>query len=68
MVSDNREKTTFRICPDVVGSDSERPLFQQHISLPTCHLRQGRQYHKCHRCSHAEVEFAAVPRVRISAS
>lgn len=68
MVSDNREKTTFRICPDVTEGGAERPLFQQHISLPTCLTRQGRQYHKCHRCAHAEAVYAGVSNVRITAN
>lgn len=68
MVSDNRERTTFRLCPDTVGGAAERPLFQQHISLPTCQSRQSRQYHKCHRCVHAELAFVRPEKFRISMS
>ena len=45
-----------RPCPDLGEADDERPLVQQHIHIDTCHRRQARGYHKCHRCVYHELE------------
>ncbi len=58
MVSDNRPRATFRLCPDVGSEEQAQLLFQQHITEDTCLKRQLRCYHKCHKCGFHE--FARV--------
>lgn len=51
MVSDNRGRTEFRVCPTVDAEGSQAPLVQQNITAATCYSRQERVYHKCHKCA-----------------
>jgi len=58
MVSDNRPRIMFRVCPDRGDDGKEQPLMLQHITIDTCERRQDRAYHKCHRCVHQEIARA----------
>lgn len=60
MVSDNRGTFEFRICPTIASDEPSLPLVKQSITVDTCHRRQERGYHKCHRCTFHE--FARVRR------
>ena len=66
MVSDNRPRATFRVCPDVENTGLRQPLFQQNITEDTCEKRQGRGYHKCCKCGYHEFARVRPHLVKIS--
>lgn len=68
MVNDTQLRTEFRLCPDAGEGTDGRPLVQQHITQPTCHARQGRGYHKCHRCVYQEIERVNLGLVKLPMS
>ncbi len=55
MVSENQRHTEFRVCPTVAPEGTQPPLVQQNITAATCHARQERAYHKCHKCAYHEL-------------